>query len=120
MAALSEVVELAVAVARRVTKRQGEIDPRVLEANLVEAMKLVVHAADVRIAVHPEQKAALLETLPRLKMQWPDLQHVELIEDANLSKGGCRVLTRNGEIDADLAGQLDRVVRELLPEAEGQ
>jgi len=113
--AVSDVVELAIAIGRRVTKRQGEIDPAVLAANLAEAMKLVVHASDVRIAVHPKQKQTLAEELPRLRLQWPNLTHVELVEAADLLPGGCRVLTREGQIDGDLDSQLDRVVADLLP-----
>ncbi len=117
---LAEVVKLAVAIARRVTKQQGVIDAGVLQTNLSEAMKLVVHAADVRVAVNPSQKATLADVLPRLQLQWPNLEHVELIEDAALAPGGCRVFTSQGHIDADLDTQLDRIVSELLPStAEG-
>jgi flagellar assembly protein FliH len=110
-----DVVALATAIARRVIKRQVDIDPAVLTANLTEAMKLVVHAADLRVAVHPSQKQTLLNELPNLKMQWPSLEHVELIEDASLSPGGCRVQSRQGVINADLEEQLDRVMANLLP-----
>ena len=114
---LGEVVKLAVGIARRVTKQQGLIDPQVLESNLSDAMKLVVHAADVRVAVHPSQKKTLEDVLPRLQLSWPSLEHVELIEDANIAPGGCRVFTAQGHIDADLDTQLDRLVAELLPPA---
>lgn len=112
---LRDVVLLAIAVAQRVTKRMGEIDPQVLQANLAEAMKLVMHQADVRIVLNPRQKAEMEEVLPKLKLQWPDLKHIEIAEDAGISPGGCRVMTRQGQIDADLQEQLDRVVAELLP-----
>jgi flagellar assembly protein FliH len=113
--ALREVVDLAVAIARRVTKRQGQIDPEVLMSNLADAMKLVVHASDVRLAVHPSQRQVLEETLPRLQMQWPNLEHVELSEDDSLAAGGCRITTRHGQVDADLEQQLDRIIADLLP-----
>jgi flagellar assembly protein FliH len=113
--ALGEVIELAVAIARRVTKRQGEIDPDMLKANLIEAMRIVSHAADVRIAVHPQQKATLAAELPALKLQWPHLEHVELTEDPALAPGGCRVFTAHGMVDAALDEQLDRIVMDLLP-----
>ena len=116
--ALREVVQLAAAIARRVTKRQGLIDEGVLAANVAEAMRLVVHAADVRIAVHPAQRRALEAALPALRMEWPSLKHVELIDDPTLAPGGCRLLTRGGRIDADLDGQLDRVIADLLPAGE--
>jgi flagellar biosynthesis/type III secretory pathway protein FliH len=112
---LRSVIELSAAIARRVTKRQGMIDPQVLEANLLGAMKIVSHWADVRIAVHPNQLATLKAQMPNLKMTWPQMSHVELIEDATLSPGGCRILTAGGCVDGDLDVQLDRVVARLLP-----
>jgi flagellar assembly protein FliH len=112
---LREVVSLAIAIARRVTKRQGLIEPDMLTENLNEAMKLVAHAADVRVAIHPDQKARLESTLPQLRIRWPDLRHVELVEDPSLAPGGCRIFTARGQVDADLDGQLDRVVADLLP-----
>jgi|SRR5687767_708493 len=112
---LTDVVKLSIAVARRVTKRQGLIDPGVLTENLAEAMKLVVRAADVRVALHPTQKQVLTDALPRLQMKWPALQHVELVEDPLLAPGGCRIYSNGGEVDADLDAQLDRVVADLLP-----
>jgi flagellar assembly protein FliH len=115
--AIQDVVALSVAIARRVTKRQAAMDVGVLAENLAESMKLVVHAADVRIAVHPAQKQALAELLPQLQLQWPALDHVEITEDASLTAGGCRIITRGGQIDADIDGQLDRVIENLLPPA---
>ncbi|QOV89907.1 FliH/SctL family protein [Humisphaera borealis] len=111
----TEVVKLAIAIARRVIKRQAAVDPAVLEANLGEAMKLAVGAADLRIAVNPAQRAALNDALPRLKLKWPGLKHVELIDDATIAPGGCQVFTRSGSINADLESQLDRIVAELIP-----
>lgn len=113
--ALVEVVELAIAIARRVTKRQALIDPTILAANLREAMKLVVKSADFRVAIHPGQRQTLDAALPHLQMQWPNLEHVQIIEDPSLTPGGCRIVTAQGQIDADLDAQLDRVAAELLP-----
>jgi len=112
---LRDVIELAIAIARRVTKRQGAFDPGVLAANLNEAMKLVVSAADVRVAIHPAQRATLDEALPKLSIEWPALAHVQVVEDETLAPGGCRVFTKQGMVDADLDRQLDRVVGDLLP-----
>jgi flagellar assembly protein FliH len=116
--AMSEVVRLAIAIADRVTKRRASLEgPRVLSDNVVAAVKLVVHAADLRIAVNPSQRQTLHEILPKLAMQWPSLQHVELIEDAGVAPGGCRLHTRQGIVDADLNEQLKRIAAELVPAA---
>lgn len=114
--ALVEVVQLALAIARRVTKCQGIIDPAVLTANLQEAMKLVVAKTGVRIAIHPSQRKTLDAALPQLQLQWPSMAHVQVVEDEALLPGGCKVLSENGQIDAGLETQLDRIATELLPE----
>jgi flagellar assembly protein FliH len=115
--ALAEVTGLSIAIARRVTKRQGLVEPDVMTANLNEAMKLVVKAADVRVAINPAQRKTLDAALPRLGLQWPALTHVQVIEDASVAAGGCRVMTEQGQIDATLDSQLDRIAMELLPES---
>ena len=117
--ALQEVVKLAIAIARRVTKRQGLLDPEVLIANLSEAMKLVVQQAELRICLHPSQHKMLEVALPQLALKWPSLKHVEIVEDPAVSPGGCRISTCQGQIDADLGVQLDRVVADLLPAPDG-
>jgi flagellar assembly protein FliH len=113
--ALAEVVKLAIAIARRVTKRQGMIDPQVFTTNLEEAMKLVVQQVDLRIAINPAQRATLETALPQLGLKWPSLKHVEIIEEPAIAPGGCRISTRHGSVDADLDVQLDRIVADLLP-----
>lgn len=109
------VIRLAIAIAERVTKRLGAIDPQVGVANVDEALRLVVHSADVRIAVHPTQRATLNDVLPRIQAKWPALKHVELVDDDTLSPGGCRIYSGTGEVDADLDLQLARIAEELVP-----
>jgi flagellar assembly protein FliH len=113
---VAEVVDLACRIARRVTKRQGVIDPQMMCQNVKEALALAVHAADVRIAVNPSQLKTLEDEMPNLRLAWPQLQHVNLVADPSISAGGARVFTTHGQIDGDLDVQLDRVIIELLPD----
>ena len=108
-------IELAIAIARRVTKRQAMIDPQVLVENLRESLALAGRSHRVRIAIHPAQQQVLAEALPRLKLDWPSLCEAQIVEDASMGVGGCRVYTEHGCIDADLRGQLDRVISQLMP-----
>ncbi|MGD0540114.1 MAG: FliH/SctL family protein [Tepidisphaeraceae bacterium] len=113
---LTEVVDLACRIARRVTKRQGAVDPQVLCRNVTEALALAVHAADVRIAVNPSQLKTLESEMPNLRLAWPQLKHVDLLADPAIAPGGVRVFTAHGQIDGDLDAQLDRIFAELLPD----
>ena len=57
--------------------------------------------------------------MPRLMLNWPETQHVQIVEDASIAPGGCRVYAGGGQIDATLDEQLDRVVADLLPDRDG-
>ena len=113
--ATDEVPKLAVAIAERVTKRAGRLDPEVCQANATAALRLVMRSHDVKLHAHPDDCETLKLLLPTIQRRWPALTHVELVEDANLARGGCRVHTEGGLIDADLQTQLDRVAADLVP-----
>ena len=57
---------------------------------------------DVRIAFIPAASRRLTERCRNCSMQWPNLKHVELDGRSMPLPGGCRILTAQGEIDADL------------------
>jgi flagellar assembly protein FliH len=109
------VIRLALAIAAKVTKRQGEQDPAVAQANVEEALRLVIGANDVKVALHPSQVAYLEQALPAIQSRWPNLKHVALIADGTLAPGGARVFSKHGQIDADLDLQLQKISEELLP-----
>jgi flagellar biosynthesis/type III secretory pathway protein FliH len=39
------------------------------------------------------------------------------VQDASIAPGGCRILTRQGRVEAELETQLDHIVADLLPGA---
>ncbi len=112
--AIADAVELALAIAQRVTKRQAMIDPQVLLANVRDAMKLASRS-NVRIALHPSQRQFLMQAMPLLQLEHPALRNTDIVDDDSLSPGGCRVFAANGKIDADINAQLDRIACELMP-----
>ena len=114
-AVLQDVTKLSLRIASRITKRQAMLDPQVLEQNLIESLKLVIGTHRLRVAIHPSQKATLADAMPRLKLEFPTLDHVELIEDEAIAPGGCRLLLRQGQIDATLDEQLTRIAMDLMP-----
>ena len=113
---LVDVIELSTAIARKVTKRQAAIDPAVLTENVREALRLTVHASDIHIVLNPAQRQVLLDELPALQRHYANLKHVELLDDPSIEVGGCRLITRHGEVEAEIDKQLDRVIAELMPE----
>ncbi|MEA2735203.1 MAG: flagellar assembly protein FliH [Humisphaera sp.] len=118
-AATRDAVELALAIAGRITRRIGVIDPAALLENVRAALNIVGRAGVTRVAVHPSQRALLAGILPQLQLDSPGLRTAEIVDDDSIAPGGCRVFTSHGHVDADLKTQLDRVTQKLLPGSNG-
>ncbi len=108
-----DLIELAMAIARRVTHQVGQRDRDVVLANLQEAVRLAGTRSDVTIAVNPaDVEAAKLfaGTLMDAREQW---EHVDVLVEPEVAPGGCRVQWGSGVVDARLDTQLDRIETEL-------
>lgn len=113
-------IELAVAIAERVVHREIEVDPNVVESQLREMLGLVTAPATLIVRIHPEDETLVREVLPKLREQFVGGIHVRLQTDSAVQRGSCTARTLGGaSIDASLETQLDRIVRDLLPDRAG-
>lgn len=111
-----DLAELALAIARRVARHVGQREREVVLANLEEAIRLVGARSDVTIAVNPldaEAARVFAQSLLDLQEHW---EHVKVVEESEISPGGCRVQWGSGSVDATLETQLDRIELELKGE----
>lgn len=111
------VIELAIAIAERVVHRAIEIDAGAIEEQLREVLSLVAAPATLIVRVHPGDEELVREIVPRLREQFVGGIHVRLQSDSAVSRGSCVARTLGGaSIDASVETQLDRIVRDLLPD----
>ena len=112
-AAAEDVARLAVAIATRVCGEVARRNPAACLHNVAAVLRLAGHARQVRLCVHPGDASAVSAVLSDLERQ-PHAAQVELIADAGIQPGGCRLHTQRGTVDAGLRSQLDRIAAELL------
>ncbi|MEE4639854.1 MAG: flagellar assembly protein FliH [Wenzhouxiangella sp.] len=106
-----ELASLAVAIARRVIDDELKADPgRILQLVPQAVAELPAGSRDVRVRVHPEDARLLHQHLPDGdgEASW------SLVEDAAVSRGGCRVDCPNSSIDATLETRLGAVVSKVF------
>ncbi len=111
----SELVELALIVARELVGAEIGRDPAPLVQLIERCLDDVVGESAITIKLHPADRAALIAARPDLLR--PDLR---VIEDPTLARGGCLVESARRMVDARLEERLDNVregLRELLEEA---
>ncbi len=113
--ARQNVIEFAVKVAEKLVYRVVEVDHAVVVDQVAAALSYVLQSLDVAVRTHPDDRALLEEALPDLARQFTHLQHIELVEDDTLDRGGCKVSFGQGEVNANLRTQIDRIVQAMLP-----
>lgn len=112
VAAEQELIRLAVTSAERIVHEELKVDPGHIRAIVTEALQRVREAKQLRVFVHPEDKI-LLQSLQSNGEPLLHLDQVCLVEDAELSRGGCVVSSDWGEIDARIETRLD-LIRDAL------
>ena len=106
-----DLVQLALAVARQLVRRELKTDPGQVLAVVREAMAaLPLAARNVRLHLHPEDAALVRETLSMSdnERSW------KIIEDPVLSRGGCKVSSDTSQIDASVERRLHTVIANVL------
>ncbi|MEM7621703.1 MAG: FliH/SctL family protein [Planctomycetota bacterium] len=115
-AARAGVLNLSLEIARRVTRRVVELDPRAVDGPLEAALELVAAGTRPVICVNPADEEAVRDGLPRLARRLDQARDAELLVDEDVSRGSCVVRTAGqGTIDADIETQLERIVDALRP-----
>jgi flagellar assembly protein FliH len=109
------VAEFALKMAERLVHRVIEVDPTVVVDQVAGALSLVLKPMDVSIRVNPSDIPVLSEALPQLLAEFDHLEHIHLTEDAQVGPGGCVVSYGQGQIDATIQKQINRVVDLILP-----
>ena len=113
-AAESGLIELALAIARRVCKLTIGTSHDAVRANARTLLEMVQHADDAELHFNPAEYELLREMGPDLLAQTEQFAHVELVADERVDLGDCLLRAHAGEIDAAVETQLDRIAAALL------
>ena len=108
---VDELVQLSMAVVRQMVRRELKISPGEIVAVVREALSLLpVAAAEITLELHPEDAKLIRDNLvhPDATPSWT------IVEDALLTRGGCRVLTNTSRIDATVEKRMNTVIAEVM------
>lgn len=103
-------IEIARVLAERLLGQALVIDPSLIVALARQTLTAVSRARRVTLVAHPDDAEALKISLGELGL---DGAVIDVAIDASRPRGGLRVETDLGTLDADLAPQLDRLVLAL-------
>lgn len=105
-AAESDLLKLAIAVARRVLHRELTLDPGSIEGLIRVALEKLESRELCRVRVHPDQEPVIRTLLARFSAA-----PVELIPDPALQCGDVLFETSHGVLDGSIEAQLQEIER---------
>jgi flagellar assembly protein FliH len=99
-----EAVQLALAVSRRILRRELSIDPSALHGLVQAAFERVARQETTRIVVHPDQAAQV-----RAALAAATTRNIEVVPDGSRESGTLIFETTRGSVDASLDSQLREI-----------
>ena len=108
-------IHLAAEIAKRLIRGELTRQPQIPLTLIREALQLAAGGGEVRLVLNPADHQALAGQVKLLVDEMAGLGDTQIVADAAVSPGGCRVETRFGAIDQTFEAQLARVEEELRP-----
>jgi flagellar assembly protein FliH len=109
-----QMVELAVAVARRVVHREVSLDPDLLIAMARVALDRLGDAAKITVRLNPDD----FHVTGAARVTQLTASNVTVVADGRVPRGGCRVESDMGILDAGIDAQIHEIAQALLGRAD--
>ena len=106
-------VHVAAEIAGRLIRGELARQPEIPLKLVREALELAAGSTRLRILLHPKDYQTLSRQVEVLVKELSGLAQAEVVADAGISPGGCRVETAFGQIDQQFEAQLARIEEEL-------
>lgn len=101
------------AISERVIRREMAHEPSISLELISEAIRLASGAAELTLHINPTDHEHLGPQVERVAASLGKLAPNQIVPDATVSPGGCRVVTKFGVIDQQIESQLRRIEEDL-------
>ena len=105
----ADLVQLSLAIARRVLRRELAVDPEAVRGLVLGALERLQSIEIARVRVHPSHAPAVASCLQGLANE----KNVEVVPDSACAPGGVIFETQRGNLDASVDTQLLEIERGL-------
>ncbi len=114
-----ELLTFAVELAEKIVGRVAEKDIAAAKRNLAKVLEMIGTRGEVTLRVNPDQFELLREHAGQLMAEMEIRGQVNIAPDAEISPGGVKLLSRDGEIDATVETQFSALSGALLDRPHG-
>jgi flagellar assembly protein FliH len=114
-----DMLRLVMAIAEQVIHQEISVQPAIVTRIIEQALQASVRADHYRIHINPADLAAVNEQKPLFLASISGLKNLIIEADQNITRGGCRVESDLGEVDATIESQLATIRQALRDPAAG-
>lgn len=109
-----EVVKLAIKIAEKIIGHEVQLHPDTIAKIVQKALGAVRHQREIFIRVNPEDYDVIAQSKPLLLDALSRAQDLDIRSDGNITRGGCRIESEIGTIEASIEKQLASIEKILL------
>jgi len=109
-----EVVQLAVAVSRKVIGRELATSPEIIVEIVKRAIQKVGDREELTVRVNPENMDSTINAQDEIKQSAKGVRKLKVLADPTIAPGGCVVESSNGTVDARVERQLGEIKQALM------
>lgn len=108
-----EMVDLALAIARRIVMAQLSVEPRTVMEIVREAVDSVKNRPVVNIYVSDMDLEIIESGRNKLLQGLPGKVELNILADSRIQPGGCRIETDQGQVDATMENRWQEMIKAL-------
>lgn len=120
LSAEKEMLELSIAVAERILKKQLEIKPSMITEIIRAAVMELKDKEEIKIIVNPALKEELYSFSDELKNSVKGMRKIKIVEDKTIHPGSAIVESLDSRVDARLETQIDAITQEIMKEFQNE
>lgn len=106
-------LQVAIAIAEKIVRREIVSTPEISTTLLRESLQLASGCGEIHVRLNPQDLSSMQSGETMLCDELKKLAPAQIIADASVSRGGCLVETKFGQIDNRIETQLARIAEEL-------
>ncbi len=103
------VISLAVEIAKKIVKREIEMNDDFIVNQVKEAIKRVVGVEKIRLRINPEDEKLIKELKPELLQIADSTRDIIVESDSSIDRGGCIIESELGNVDARISTQFSLI-----------
>ncbi len=109
-----EIVQLAIAVARKVIGHELATNPDTIVDIVKRAIQKVTDREELTIRVNPDNLDCAINSQDEITQSVKGVRKLKILSDPTVSLGGCVVESPNGTVDARMERQLNEIEQALM------